>query len=247
MLMLKFVSTGMRIAALFLLATVTTTTNGSAKNIRDIVVSHTGVFRYHPDGPDITALRATMVVPQDPVIKSNQSLAMWVGLQPEDSKAVLQAVLQWGEWANGGGESWGLACWVATQDSGGDLRHRSTKIIPVQPGTRITAVLELISVDGGKYKYRCSFEGYSETAATWVAPSKLNTAMIEYQTADSTACGQYTNDVTFTNVQLMIGGVQNHDWWKLMPITGKLKDQAKGCGMRVKGIDRTTFTIGPGR
>jgi hypothetical protein len=59
-----------------------------------------------PGGGSVSEINSTWVVPGPPVSPSQQTLFFWNGVEPEDTSAVLQPVLQWGSSAAGGGPYW---------------------------------------------------------------------------------------------------------------------------------------------
>lgn len=211
-------------------------------------VAHTSVFQYYPTGPDITYFRASWTVPPEPTVRNGQEIAIWIGLAPEDSTSgILQPVLQWGPWGNGGSERWALACWSVNVDKGSHARFVSSDPTPVRPGERVTAVIELISKEKGAYTYKCSFEGRAETAVIWKAPGKLNTAWFEYEMQNMKTCRDFVSEVTFTDVELRSDRSRLSGKWLKAPISGSHAQQAKRCGMRIMSSGDGPITIGPPR
>ena len=205
-----------------------------AKKEKDFKAAHTSVFSYHPTGPEITSFRASWIVPAAPTVANGQDIAIWIGLEPEDSKFVLQPVLQWGRgWANGGGAGWSVACWAANIDATTEVTFKSSRLSAVQQGDQVTAVVELISRKNGTYVYKCYFEGYPGTELTSEAPSRLNTAWLEYEIQDVTSCQDYSDNVTFTGARVMAGERNLLSEWQKAPI-----EDPKNCGMKIKTSKR---------
>lgn len=205
-------------------------TPATAKKLKDMKVAHNSVYSYHPTGPEISYFRASWTVPAEPAVRNGQDIAIWMGLQPEDSKFVLQPVLQWGQgWANGGSRNWALACWASRVDATNEVTFKSSKLSSVQPGDKMTAVVELVSNANGAYVYKCYFEGYPDSALTIQAPSKLNTAFLEYSIQDTTSCADHSDNVTFAGVRLMAGNQNLLTEWRKAPI-----EDPEQCGMKIK-------------
>jgi hypothetical protein len=201
-----------------------------AKKLKDFKVWHNSVFLYHPTGPDISSFRASWIVPAAPTVRNGQDIAIWMGLEPEDSKVVLQPVLQTGTgWANGGSTDWSLACWAAKIATDSEVTFKSSKLSTVRQGDKVTAVVELISRKNGTYIYKCYFEGYPETELIFEAPSKLNTAWLEYEIQDVTSCEDYSDNVTFTGIRVMAGELNLPGEWQKIPL-----EDPKNCGMKIK-------------
>ena len=67
-----------------------------------------------PSGGSVTSLNSTWLVPSAPTNPNGgQVLFWWNGMEPQDTSAVLQPVLQWGPSAAGGGNYWAIASWCA--------------------------------------------------------------------------------------------------------------------------------------
>jgi len=91
-------------------------------------------------------LYGTWTVPAAPVQTDAQTLFYWNGVEPADTSAVLQPVLQWGVSAAGGGNYWAIASWLVSS-------------------THSTIVSPLLTVESGDV-----IEGFNEylSNGTWV-------------------------------------------------------------------------------
>lgn len=210
-----------------------------AANIKDSTVKHNAVFLYNPTGPAIAAFRASWIVPDEPATRNDQKVAIWIGLQDEDSRIVLQPVLQWGSWANGSTKGWGIACWTAKLARDGEISHESSKITRVEPGQKVTGVIELVSVSGGNYTYRCYFEGYHDSEAVFQTRDKFNTAMIDYEVQDMTACSDHVERANFADIRIRAGAKDLSSGWKKAPI-----EDPMNCGIKIRIPSRDSVSIG---
>lgn len=229
----------MRAVALFVLL-IGIVNPAFALKEKDFKVTHNSVYIYHPDGSGISYFRASWTVPAEPPVDNGQAIAVWIGLEPEDSKSVLQPVVQWGRnWANGGSDGWAVSCWGVNIDRHSEVHSKSTKLTVVRPGDQVTAVIELISRKISAYVYRCYFEGYPNSELIFESPSKLNTAYMEYEMHDQKSCADYSGNVTFFNAQLMSGNQNLSPQWLQAPV-----EDPKRCGMRIRTSKSGAVSIG---
>jgi len=171
----------------------------------------------------ITNLYGEWTVPQDPVDQNAaQTLFYWNGVEPADTSAVLQPVLQWGESAAGGGNFWAIASWLVSS-------------------THATIVSPLLTVESGDV-----IEGFNTylTNGTWVITASVQnnkTATtsfsykpdqaftIAYEVLEAytiTECTDYPKAgvISFDNIKVSAGGsVVTPTWDPLtqQPITCK--------------------------
>jgi hypothetical protein len=227
----------MRIIALAIVL-IFASAQASALNKKDAKALHNGLFLYNPTGPDITSLRASWIVPAEPAVRNGQNLAIWIGLQPEDSKTVLQTVLKWGA-SSGGNDSWSIACSTSKIQNGGEMVSKSTKAINVHPGQKVTGVVELLSVSSGIYTYRCHFEGHKDSEVTFKTTDKFNTAMLEYWIQNIVTCNDYSENANFSDVRIMAGDTNLASHWRKGPIEDPLK-----CGIKIRTPSTGSVSIG---
>jgi hypothetical protein len=94
----------------------------------------------------VTSLNSTWVVPGPPISPGDQTLFFWNGVEPGDTSAVLQPVLQWGTSAAGGGRYWAYASWYVSATHGS---HYSP-LVKVAPGDSVVGTNTLGS-DGATW------------------------------------------------------------------------------------------------
>lgn len=198
-------------------------------NVKSVHASF--VFAYKPNGPPITLFKTTMVIPPLPTTQSGQAIALWPGMQTEDSGTVLQPVVQFGDWANGEVKSWHLSTWVVVYPQGGHTaKFIASSKVPVEPGTRVTAVMELISLNNGTYTYRGYFENYPGTEAVHTMKEKFNSLFLEYEMQHPKKCSDYVREVVFSNTQVYTGTRKLNLTW-----SPKTEDPIN-CGITVRPL-----------
>lgn len=85
--------------------------------------------------PSVSSLNSTWVVPGPPQdTTGGQTLFWWNGVEPADTSAVLQPVLQWGPSAAGGDNSWAYSSWYVSATHGSHF----SKLEKVQTGDAVT-------------------------------------------------------------------------------------------------------------
>ena len=192
-------------------------------------VYHTFAFAYHPKGSPLKSFRTTIKVPPRPVMNSKQSIAIWPGLQTEDSRTVLQPVLQWGQWSNGSSDKWHLSTWLVIHPkSDAAIKFQTSTRVPVEPGTEVTAVIELVSEKDGEYVYKGYFEGIPDTEKSHTMKERFNSLFLEYEMQTPTHCMDYVPEAVFSNVQVMTKAGKLSPEWR-----SKITDPLK-CGVYVK-------------
>jgi hypothetical protein len=94
----------------------------------------------------VTSLNSTWVVPGPPISPGDQTLFFWNGVEPADTSAVLQPVLQWGSSAAGGGPYWAYASWYVSATHGSHF----SPLVKVAPGDSVVGTNTLGS-DGATW------------------------------------------------------------------------------------------------
>lgn len=85
--------------------------------------------------PGVSSLNSTWAVPGPPQdTNGGQTLFWWNGVEPGDTSAVLQPVLQWGTSAAGGGNYWAYSSWYVSANHGSHF----SKLEKVQTGDKVT-------------------------------------------------------------------------------------------------------------
>ena len=118
-----------------------------------------------PAGDTIKSFSTTLTVPSTP--PRDSTIFWWNGLD----NGSLQPVLQWES------GSWTIANWYFND---GDYHHG--EFVPVEPGTHLTGVIELISHTANSFTYKESFVGYPAADVTFTRPT-LATGLVECQEA----------------------------------------------------------------
>ena len=111
-----------------------------------------------PSG-SVSAINSTWVVPGPPISPGGQTLFFWNGVEPADTSAVLQPVLQWGTSAAGGGPYWAYASWYVSASHGSHF----SPLVKVSPGERVAGSNTLES-DGVTWAITAAAPG--KTAST---------------------------------------------------------------------------------
>jgi hypothetical protein len=105
----------------------------------------------------IKLFTANWTVPPEPKDKSSQTIFLFIGLQ--NTRFILQPVLQWGPSHAGGGSFWSIANWYTD----GTLdKTFCSEALPVKPGQSLTAKIECIGNAGRNFTYKASFEGFPQ-------------------------------------------------------------------------------------
>lgn len=175
-------------------------------------------------GSGVSALNSTWVVPGEPQNPSSQTLFFWNGMEPADTSAVLQPVLQWGQSAAGGGGFWAVASWYVSASHGSHF----SPLVRAAPGDVVTGTNVLLP-DGATWAISASVPSAPASTLTF-APAEASwpTAyhVLEAYGVDSD-CSLYpaAGAVNFTVTGLAFGGNAAPS-----PIAWKFLTQTAGCG-----------------
>jgi hypothetical protein len=186
-----------------------------------------------PGASAVTALNSSWRVPSAPQSAQGQVLFFWNGVEPADTSAVLQPVLQWGPSAAGGGDYWAVAAWYVSATHGS---HYSP-LVQVDPGE---AVL-------GSNAYDAALGAWTiAAAAAGRAPSVLTFAPLPgapwataYHVLEAygvfSDCSAYPAEgaVNFTAVALEVGGGAPEQG-----VAWQAETQGAGCGERAQADAR---------
>jgi len=105
----------------------------------------------------IQLFTADWIVPPEPADKAGQTIFLFTGLQ--NTRFILQPVLQWGPSFAGGGAFWSIANWYTD----GTKDHTfCSGALPVVPGQRLTTKIERTGQVDRSFRYRSSFEGFPD-------------------------------------------------------------------------------------
>jgi hypothetical protein len=142
-----------------------------------------------PSGDSITVDSTTWVVPSAPASQDGQTVFLWNGI--EGSIYLLQPVLQWGQSAAGGGNTWNAGCWFVHIH----VQGVSSSLAPVSSGD--TLVGEMIMYpdhpDGGPVEYSCRLyrRGVVLTSMTVVGSDELYVGLEVLEAQHINSCGDY--------------------------------------------------------
>jgi len=174
------------------------------------------------DNATITRLYGEWEVPQDPPRASAQTLFYWNGVEPQDTSAVLQPVLQYGSSAAGGGKYWAIASWYVS--SHGTIVG---KLVPVKTGDKILGLLEVDKT--GVWTVNATSTESKASAAIRYTPAANQKFSIAYEVLEAysiTTCDQYptVGAVDFKEITVEAGGKSVVPKWDAQtqnPITCK--------------------------
>ena len=171
----------------------------------------------------VTALNSTWIVPATPQNEGGgQVLFWWNGVEPLDTSAVLQPVIQWGPSAAGGGNYWAYASWYVSSSHGSHF----SQLVKIASGEKVLGT-NTRSADGS---------WVISASAPGKAPSVLNFKPVPgawataYHVLEaygvSSDCSLYpaAGSENFTGVALAI------DYAPVAPIAWKALTQNAGCG-----------------
>ena len=185
-------------------------------------------------GPLITWMRATWTVPNPPPVNSNQLVSVGVGLGASGG-AALRSVLRWGVGNADNLKSWGLTCFgVSTDPTNGKKQYTTVPLISVEPGTEITAHIQLVMQQNGVYTYSCQYEQYPSSLVYFQVTAPLTAAWVQYSASNFQDCSNYVEGlIDFNKIELRAGDkFLNLNWSKgLKNVVDPMR-----CGMQVNVI-----------
>jgi len=166
----------------------------------------------------ITYLTGQWVVPDAPPTSKGQTLFYWNGVEPDDTSAVLQPVLQYGISAAGGGDYWAIASWYVSSRS-----SVMSKLVPVNSGDVITGVLSVDS--SGKWVVNAT-NGRNSSTLNYKPTEKYTTAYEVLEAYSINNCNEYpvVGVMDFTEISVQAGGQSVTAKWTPLtqaPITCK--------------------------
>jgi hypothetical protein len=174
-------------------------------------------------GGSVTSLSSEWTVPGEPGNSAGQTLFFWNGIEPEDTSAVLQPVLQWGSSAAGGGNYWAYSSWYVSANHGSHF----SELISVQEGDVVTGG-NTLDAKSGIWNITCSAPGRKPSTLSFKpVPGAWPTAyhVLEAYGVTNT-CNLYpaVGSVNFTNVQV------SFDSKPVAPIQWTFETQTANCG-----------------
>ena len=163
-------------------------------------------------------------MPGEPEVKAGQTLFFWNGLEPADSSAVLQPVLQWGSSAAGGGNFWAISSWFVSSSQGSHF----SPLVRVSPGDVIVGTNTLLA-DGRSWAISATGPGGAPSELIFKpAPGAWPTAYHVLEAYGvSTECTLYpaAGAVNFSVAALAFDGEE-----MAPPIAWDFMTQTAGCG-----------------
>ena len=154
------------------------------------------------------------------------------GVEPLDTSAVLQPVVQWGPSAAGGGAYWAYASWYVSATHGSHF----SPLIQIAAGDLVLGT-NARSGDG-TWRIAATAQGRAPSVLTFAPVASGAAWGTAYHVLEaygvSTGCGAYpaAGSVNFTGVALEVGGS------RVAPIPWKLLVQNAGCGERATASAR---------
>ena len=177
----------------------------------------------------VTSLNSTWVVPEAPQSNGGQVLFWWNGVEPVDTSAVLQPVIQWGPSAAGGGDYWAYASWYVSSSHGS---HYS-KLVKLETGDSVLGTNTRLS--NNAWVISASTKGKASSVLNFdPVPGAWGTAYHVLEAYGVTSdCSLYpqAGSVNFTKISLEVDGSS------VAPITWTPLTQTAGCGERAIADD----------
>jgi len=180
-----------------------------------------------PAGGSVTSLNSTWTVPDVPTNPNGgQTLFWWNGMEPEDTSAVLQPVLQWGSSAAGGGNYYAIASWYVSATHG----SRFSPLVRVNAGEAVQGSNTLLA-DGRTWAITAAVVGGREKPSTLSFAPVAGAWPTAYHVLEAygvtTDCTFYPSAgaVNFTVTSLAFDNKPAPT-----PINWLLKTQTAGCG-----------------
>jgi hypothetical protein len=174
-------------------------------------------------GGSVTSLSSDWIVPGEPSNSEGQTLFFWNGIEPEDTSAVLQPVLQWGSSAAGGGNYWAYSSWYVSSTHGSHF----SPLIAVQQGDVITGS-NILDSKSGLWNISCTAPGRKSSVLSFKpVPGAWPTAYHVLEAYEVTnVCSLYPSagSVNFTNIKV------SFDNAPVDPIKWQFDTQTAGCG-----------------
>jgi hypothetical protein len=161
-----------------------------------------------PATDSVTGLLSSWAVPPEPPASGRDpsvTLFWWNGVEPADTSAVLQPVLQFGSSAAGGGDFWAYSAWYVSSAHGSHF----SPLIKLQVGDVVTG-LNVVDASGA-WNITASAPKREPTTLSFVpVPGAWATAYHVLEAYGvTTNCGAYptTGAVNFTSVTLALDGM----------------------------------------
>ncbi|KAF7290607.1 hypothetical protein MIND_01300900 [Mycena indigotica] len=187
-------------------------------------------------GAAIGSFKTTWTVPPPPSVVNSQSIFLFNAIQPVSDGVIMQPVLQWGQSAAGGGNSWNIASWFVSP--GGTF---FTTLIGVSPGQSIQGQVQLVGAnsDNTRFSYLSSFTNQPATELRIDDVDQLRLATVALEAYGITQSGNYpSGSTTFSGINLELSTGQFPDI-----VWGTLNDNTDGISVNVGTQGSTSASI----
>ncbi|KAJ7595785.1 hypothetical protein C8J56DRAFT_389360 [Mycena floridula] len=196
----------------------------------------TFAFWLNTGSSPISSFTTTWTVPPVPTENHSQTIFLFNSIQPTDSAAILQPVLQYGPSAAGGGAFWAVATWYV-----GPSNTFFTTPVPVAPGDTLNGIITLLSSNGSSFSYNSQFTNIPRTSLTVNGISELKWATETLEAYAVTSASDYPAGSTVfsgINLELEDGTAPNVSW-------SPVNDDADGLSTTINtdGATNAAMTI----
>ena len=190
------------------------------------------IARIKAKAPDsqISKFAATFTVPAPPTQNAEQSIFLWLGMEPAKptdpnqsfSPSILQPVLQWGTSGGVGGNFWSIAIWYLKGEDGNLDVAASTPPVKVTEGDALHPSIKRIILPADAdakqvtFKYLCEFEGIDDASLLIEIPDELVCVAIGMEGYDKSgkkdpdSCADLpaSQSISFNSIQIIADGEQ---------------------------------------
>ena len=171
----------------------------------------------------VSTLVSSWAVPEKPAsVQGGVTLFWWNGVEPADTSAVLQPVIQWGSSAAGGGDYWAYSSWYVSSAHGSHF----SPLVKIQSGDVVTGY-NLVD-KAGAWAITCAAPGranstlnFKPVAGAWATAFHVLEA---YGVTNNCDAYPKAGVVNFTNVVLAFDNKRPVSPIKWVPMT-----QTAGC------------------
>jgi hypothetical protein len=177
----------------------------------------------------VTALNSTWRVPSAPQGgDEGQVLFFWNGIEPADTSAVLQPVLQWGPSAAGGGAFWAYSAWYVSAAHGSYF----SPLVQVAPGDSVLGTCAFDAA-AGAWAIAAAAPGHDASVLRFApvpgAPWSTAYHVLEaYGVGADCSAYPAQGAVNFTGVAVEVDGRP------VQPVAWQAQAQGAGCGERAQ-------------
>ncbi|KAK6966623.1 hypothetical protein R3P38DRAFT_3414149 [Favolaschia claudopus] len=163
------------------------------------------------DSSPISSFTTTWTVPPVPATDNGQIIFLFNSIVPDNRKAILQPVLQYGHSAAGGGSFWAVTTWYNTPST-----RFFTTPIRVSPGAILNGIITLTSSSSSpSFNYNSQFTNIPGTSLNITGVAQLTGATETLEVYGVTAKSDYPSGSTvFTDINLKLanGNTPSVSW-----------------------------------